>query len=542
MELKFLKELHAETAYSSKVEEAAVSTPNAFTYFSDSIEGLSLVERFRKLKSISKRYDRGILAALLGLLLVPVGVDALANSELLGNPSLPLVLTGVLSYLGLISAVVVGQVRAQKKLKEAVSELSDSENPEDIGALLEAIFIREPSHSFSLKALTRLIPQATQANQKGLTIEHQAIIYNAVEQASNPDIFWRYNPQLAVTLIKLLGKINDTQAIPLLMRLSAKIGNKPNRQEIMAAINDCLLMIYPENSVEKSPELIEYAENAELSEYITSTPSVQNISDSKSIAMMSSLNQAVRLRDRNEKIVVALTLASIAEAGGSLFISTTGSDFQPIRLVLITTACISMALLSTILFHGTYKLKLLLNQLSSKSSVAAVGPLCEVLMMEDNGLITVASILLQRLFPQLQASDSNLLNSYQRICLNRALARHRRASGLTLALLKGLEQVGDGSSLEVVEKLADGILKTSDPDKVQKAARECLPFLRDKFSKEILSRQLLRASSESSMSEADLLRPAENSNSISNDELLRIHFVDNQDQAVIATHFKSENQ
>jgi hypothetical protein len=111
-----------------------------------------------------------------------------------------------------------------------------------------------------------------------------------------------------------------------------------------------------------------------------------------------------------------------------------------------------------------------------------------------------------RLLPRMKASDAHLLNAEQKKALYTGLASTEEA--LILTILKSLEQIGDGSALPYVEKLAYPSEKAKVSEEVQEAARACLPFLTERAAEEQNRSTLLRASDGITTQPGELLRPA----------------------------------
>jgi hypothetical protein len=95
--------------------------------------------------------------------------------------------------------------------------------------------------------------------------------------------------------------------------------------------------------------------------------------------------------------------------------------------------------------------------LAGIEDLRAVGPLAEALEYRSPGsqptIYPVITGALRRLLPRMQASDAHLLTEPQRSCLYRALLKGD--AELVLAIVKALEQIGDGKALPYVEKLAE---------------------------------------------------------------------------------------
>jgi hypothetical protein len=176
--------------------------------------------------------------------------------------------------------------------------------------------------------------------------------------------------------------------------------------------------------------------------------------------------------------------------------------------------------------------------MSDLDDVRLVGPLAEMLKIEDRHVRVRAGAALTQLLPRLQASDADLLNAAQRTLLCRVLAyplndlfrsdlvvlltrQTKPMADLQVAILKAFEQVGDGKALPVVERMAVGPAQTADQQRVKAAAVECLPFLQARAIREQAHQTLLRASSASEPNPDILLRPAGTATTTEAQELLR---------------------
>lgn len=109
-----------------------------------------------------------------------------------------------------------------------------------------------------------------------------------------------------------------------------------------------------------------------------------------------------------------------------------------------------------------------------------VGPL-----IEAGEVNPAAHEVLTRLLPMLKAPDAGLIDRHQRKLLNQRLLTiakrpddHNSVQrAYTLAILKCLEQVGDGDSVAAVTQAADGKPCSFAGEQVRDAACACLPFL-----------------------------------------------------------------
>jgi hypothetical protein len=143
-----------------------------------------------------------------------------------------------------------------------------------------------------------------------------------------------------------------------------------------------------------------------------------------------------------------------------------------------------------------------------RADVRAVGPLALMLQHHLSRAVKSDAVkALKALLPGLQASDAryitseqmdalvSLLNSASAVLADKELARQ---------VINAMEQVGDKRALEPMERLA-GLWQ--DPQ-TQRAAQECLPFLRARIEEQKLAETLLRPSSAENVKPETLLRPA----------------------------------
>lgn len=204
-----------------------------------------------------------------------------------------------------------------------------------------------------------------------------------------------------------------------------------------------------------------------------------------------------------------------------------------------------------VLFSVTRSHKDVARLLARFDDKRAVGPLAEALDMDNQSLRQEAERALIRLLPQLQASDAGLLNDDQRACLYRALAG--RKTELTLAILKALEQIGDGKALPVVERLRDSArstislrkalqppvwnerpggwrapplfgrlrAKAENAARILETAEACLPSLRERAAQEQAAQTLLRPATAPGSPAEILLRPAQGVSATDPNLLLR---------------------
>jgi hypothetical protein len=122
---------------------------------------------------------------------------------------------------------------------------------------------------------------------------------------------------------------------------------------------------------------------------------------------------------------------------------------------------------------------------------------------------------LRSILPQLKASDSEYVTDDGMNALLALLSRNPE-TGVQLAVLRALEQVGDNRAMSIVGMLAD----TGDTQDVREAASSCLKFLRARTEQYRLRQTLLRPTEHPVAADQTLLRPAGSAETPA-DQLLR---------------------
>ncbi len=141
---------------------------------------------------------------------------------------------------------------------------------------------------------------------------------------------------------------------------------------------------------------------------------------------------------------------------------------------------------------------------------AAAGFLAEALDYGDKDLRAIAMSKLTALMPRLQATDSERLLPEQRAVLYKQLRRAPFANTpFTLAILKGLEQVGDEKAVPAVRELSERRVKRASEQRVVDAARECLPYVEQQAERSRNASRLLRPSCAPDAAAGVLLRPVD---------------------------------
>lgn len=141
-------------------------------------------------------------------------------------------------------------------------------------------------------------------------------------------------------------------------------------------------------------------------------------------------------------------------------------------------------------------------------------------LRDDAEIRAIAEQTLQRLLPQVQASDKQYVSDVEMAILLKQL--DGKNFSLVIAILKALEQIGDARAIPKVERIVDAPFSPQYPTRVVEAAQECLPFLQQRAEQSRQASTLLRASEVISTPET-LLRPAKEGASVQTEQLLRPH-------------------
>ena len=139
---------------------------------------------------------------------------------------------------------------------------------------------------------------------------------------------------------------------------------------------------------------------------------------------------------------------------------------------------------------------------------------------KDSKTRSIAANRLIHLLPHLRATDAHLLTDDHRKRLYRHLSSGNKQ--LTLAILKALEQIGASSALPYVEKIAAGKGAGLWSHLIEKAAKDCLPYLQERARQESTRQTLLRAADTTGATAETLLRSANETPESDPTQLLRV--------------------
>lgn len=384
--------------------------------------------------------------------------------------ALPCFLIALGMVLGGDALMVVSMLWGERACRRAVRELASSDDLHAIGPLAEALTLWDPSRSLAVSTLIRLLPHLQPADAAFLSPTQLACLRRALRQSSNRALFWRYDPHFAAVLQRALTAID---ALPEIEQTAA-----------------------PDAASQHAAHASAHLE-----------------------ALQHQFQEAVRQRQKNTTMLGATAGLAALSSVGNLVLQ--GLLHTQGNTPLLGVAIGSMALTLTATFRGLFRLKAMMNELANTGDLRVVGPLIEIAALQEGSGAGTATLLLARLLPRLKASDATLLTEEQQEALGQSLLRHTGNPGYLIAALAALEQIGDGRALPTVEVLAAGRIKTEDPQRVQTAARECLPYLQMRYESRQASRTLLRASALSETSSGTLLRPVQGVVPTEQSELLR---------------------
>jgi hypothetical protein len=432
--------------------------------------------------------------------------------------------TALLLALGFYGVMFVNMLRGEKPLQEAAGAMAGCDDLRAVGLLAETLRMGDPTHTLAVSALTRLLPRLKASDADLFDDDQRVCLYRALRNCANPRIFWRYNPHFAVTILRALEQVGDSRALPVVQRLASGRAKTPAQKRIQQAARECLpyLRLHATQQRDDQTLLRPGMDIATIGRSaVPREPQAQTETEAIE-GLMAQLQEAVQQRSKTDRLLGATAAVGAATALLNLWLvfaahGQTSSFSLPGQIAL---GC--LALTMGLAFHGLYRMKNIASELVNAEDLRIVGPLAEMVVFQSGGgASAIATYLLTRLLPRLQASDADLLNTNQRACLYRSLTTVTNNSDYLIAALKALEQIGDGEALPFVERLAEGRQRTAGAERVQVAARDCLPYLRLRADKARASQTLLRASSASDTPPNLLLRPAQSRDDAEPEQLLR---------------------
>jgi hypothetical protein len=158
--------------------------------------------------------------------------------------------------------------------------------------------------------------------------------------------------------------------------------------------------------------------------------------------------------------------------------------------------------------------------LAMVGDVRAVGPLTEMLNVQDKEIRTAAENALTRLLPRISEENSDLLSAEQVQTLCWVMGK-RLNPDLGLSILQAMEHVGSEDALPTIRAIANGGRGIAGLEIVQNAAKKCLPLVEARAAREHDAQTLLRASTQADEPSEMLLRPAGGTVGVDQDLLLR---------------------
>jgi hypothetical protein len=405
-------------------------------------------------------------------------------------------------------------------------------NREQIGTIVDGLHCGDPQiEAASQQLLKRMLPQINSEAGALLNSRQKNTLYAEL------DAFATRDPELSVAILEALPYFGDSEALLRVETLAERAAWAPGQRRVQRAAIHCL------------PLLRERVERQEWEQvHALSTPNPGQITNQEEKATPAEMSPAARLaaakiketlgvleeeRKRRQPgmrlgFLIANWLVIFPYCGiQTLSHLGQGDGLSALLWGLLTAGSTQMHR-----FTLTPKQTEAAEELAKSNDMSAVGPLVEALEWPDAQTKDIALTALTRLLPRMRASDANLLNDRQRQSLYNMLfmSKARRNPEFTLALLKALEQVGDGAAIPYVENLANAspsplALRTFSTveRRIKKAAAACLPYLEARAGQVDASRQLLRAANAADVHTPaeSLLRPATHLANADPSQLLR---------------------
>ncbi len=178
--------------------------------------------------------------------------------------------------------------------------------------------------------------------------------------------------------------------------------------------------------------------------------------------------------------------------------------------------------MSLSLLHTDHQRRLLQTGLSKRDDVRVIGPLIDLFDSADTRTRQAVQNSLIRLLPQLDAVSAQELSKSQKEQLYSLLqVGGNERIELQLAVLKAIRYIGDRDALHAVTWLAESAPEEGRWGRLRLAAKETLPYLKQRVAQEPNRQSLLRpAKSVLSQTGAELLHPISSSKSHTPEMLL----------------------
>ena len=278
--------------------------------------------------------------------------------------------------------------------------------------------------------------------------------------------------------------------------------------------------------VTSAPTHVTQTESALLTEEATAEVKHEQATITK---LLTATQTKIRARKRKFWMSFVLLETVLLLCGGLIIALSKTGNLAAVNAAIITLAVTSIFGLVGFLWTLMHPLEFDVEELVRTGGVQAITPLIDAMHsgLSPRRYRSVYTALTQ-LLPQLKASDAQLLTPIHRRRLNGLLSLERYDYTLNkdslafkIAILQAYEQVGDQSSLAVVEKLAKMPGWSKRARVLRNAAQECLPQLKERASDTTANLTLLRGSHSEPAGKDALLRPALETIAAPAQELLR---------------------
>jgi predicted sugar kinase len=383
--------------------------------------------------------------------------------------------------------------------------------------------------------LMRLLPTVESKDISQLSPAYK--LFNQWLTVTNANCY----PTLALILVQMFHRLNITDAGPTVRRLQRKILSR----KLAKAVNSCTLSLSEMKNMNQEADL-ETEQTGEQVETITdetaTSEKTHTAVEGATTAVLSpsdEVDQVIRrlaapdIRSR-ENSAVGLRITYLAMAtlvfvpyGG--FLVYDGVVQRTLWLVALGMGLMLSPLALHRMTLGERHMTRILDMAYSPDK-SNVGVLIDALMWPDEHAKRTARFGLTRLLPTLNMEDANLITKQQRNILYSCLQPAHASNNIrfVIAILQGLEQIGDQSAIPVVSALCKP-RKWRDPAssgakrylEVQKAAQHCLKFLEQSVQTQDARQSLLRASQPEQSTGEHLLRSSIKSGATDSAQLLR---------------------